>query len=428
MVPGSLTCANWLVKLQGLTFEVKYVEGDKNVFADLMSRPFDVVRCSFQAIHDDLRKEAESHIESNQSNSEVAQEKFELVNAIELGSVFDVIAGEQTSEVLDEYKVPQEKVVDMHDVYFYDDESGDPKLIVPPEHTKFLIDEVHNFGHFGPKKVIWTLRQFYWWPGLSKEVTSVLRACERCAKCKVSKRIKRQIVKFPTTYRFRTVHIDLVGPLPKPGNQPYYLLTMLDRFSRWIEAVVTTSIEAERVAKLFYENWICRFGIPDIVITDRGTQFESRIFHQMCDALDIKRRRTTAYNPKTNGAVERAHKTLKNMFRCYATKFRDWQEALPTVLFAMRTACSASTGYPPACLVYGEPINIPGTFVKRGNELIASTGDTFLAAFQQYWFKLRDHVLAQDVMNQVHENRPLGKYPHEYVYIENKMLKSSLRI
>ena len=141
LVPGSQTYAKWMVKLQGLTFEVKYIEGDLNVMADLMSRPFDIVKASLQEVHEQLR------LTALRATDEPTSEIYN-VNATELVLLFDVIAGDQTPAVLMEYRIPDEKIIELKDAFFYDD-NGIPKLIVPPEHVKFIIDELHKFGHLG---------------------------------------------------------------------------------------------------------------------------------------------------------------------------------------------------------------------------------------------------------------------------------------
>ena len=98
---------------------------------------------------------------------------------------------------------------------------------------------------------------------------------------------------------------------------------MMDRFSRWMEAIPLPNIKAETVTKVFYQRWVCYYGVPDFVVTDQGKQFESAIFNYLLDTLDIKRRRTTPYNPKANGLIERSHATIKQMIRCLQRRFPD---------------------------------------------------------------------------------------------------------
>jgi len=145
-----------MVKLQGLTFEVKYIEWENNVMADLMSRPFKAEKATLEEVHTELHATALRTEEQNVTNNK-------LINAIELISLFDTIAGDQTSEILLEYKIPEERIIEIDHVYYYNDFDR-PKIIVPPTHTNFIIEEIHKFGHYGPSKLIPMLRQFYVWP------------------------------------------------------------------------------------------------------------------------------------------------------------------------------------------------------------------------------------------------------------------------
>ena len=116
---------------------------------------------------------------------------------------------------------------------------------------------------------------------------------------------------FPVpAHRFDVVHVDLVGPLP-PSRGFTYLLTCVDRFTRWPETVPLTTITAEAVIQAFLSGWIARFGVPSTIVTDQGRQFESQLWNNLMTLLGSKRVRTTAYHPQTNGMVERFHRQLK---------------------------------------------------------------------------------------------------------------------
>ena len=90
---------------------------------------------------------------------------------------------------------------------------------------------------------------------------------------------------------------------------------MVDRSTRWLEAVPLRDIEAATVADAFTREWLPRFGVPACITTDRGTQFSSSTWSTLCEKLGIQHILTTAYHPQANGMVERSHCQLKDALR-----------------------------------------------------------------------------------------------------------------
>ena len=82
---------------------------------------------------------------------------------------------------------------------------------------------------------------------MTKDVVEYVRACEDCQKCKRVPKIKRKYINYPKTNRFRTVHMDIVGPLQTSSKGNRYLLTVMDRFSRWFEAYPMNNIDAKKM-------------------------------------------------------------------------------------------------------------------------------------------------------------------------------------
>jgi transposase InsO family protein len=93
------------------------------------------------------------------------------------------------------------------------------------------------------------------------------------------------------------VHVDLVGPLPCSAGGNNHLLTVIDRSTRWIEALPLADISAAGCAAVFFSSWVTRYGIPDMVTSDRGVQFMSKVWQAVCRRLAIRHKLTTAYNP-----------------------------------------------------------------------------------------------------------------------------------
>ncbi|GBN16456.1 hypothetical protein AVEN_227987-1 [Araneus ventricosus] len=101
------------------------------------------------------------------------------------------------------------------------------------------------------------------------------------------------------------INIDIIGPLPSLQGFTYRL-TAIDRFSRWPEAMPLADIRAEPVAQALYSGWISRFGVPQRISTDRGSQFTSDVFHSLAKTSEYDSH-TAAYHPQANGAIERWH-------------------------------------------------------------------------------------------------------------------------
>jgi transposase InsO family protein len=100
--------------------------------------------------------------------------------------------------------------------------------------------------------------------------------------------------------------VDLVGPLPLSTEGYAYLLTAVDRTSRWFEAVPLRSVTAADVAEAFVAAWVARFGVPATITSDRGVQFSSALWAAAMKKLGIKHLMTTAFHPQSNELMERA--------------------------------------------------------------------------------------------------------------------------
>lgn len=105
-------------------------------------------------------------------------------------------------------------------------------------------------------------------------------------------------------------------------------------------------------------NWVARFGVPDIVTTDQGRQFESKLMRFLNTTFGIQHVRTSPYHPQTNGLVERFHRTLKAALTAHESPH--WSQHLPIVLLALRNTVKPDVGATPAELVYGTSLRLPG--------------------------------------------------------------------
>jgi transposase InsO family protein len=127
--------------------------------------------------------------------------------------------------------------------------------------------------------------------------------------------------------RFSHIHVDLVGPLPASEGATY-IFTVIDRNTRWFEALPLCDISAKSCASVLIKDWFARYGMPAVITSDRGSQFTSALWDSLCSTLGIKHLQTTAYHPKANGLVERFHRRLKDVLRACLATFT-WTARLP---------------------------------------------------------------------------------------------------
>ena len=164
--------------------------------------------------------------------------------------------------------------------------------------------------------------------------------------------IEREILSVP----FEKVCLDIVGPLSNTTGGFHYIFTYIDVATRWPKAVAlrstTSNVVADALIPIFARN-----GIPRCILTDNGSNFNSSILVQLCEALSIDKLNTTPYRPQANGILERFHGTLVPMLKKAKDKSMDWVTFLPIALYAICLTPSVATGYSRFALVHSR--NMP---------------------------------------------------------------------
>ena len=143
---------------------------------------------------------------------------------------------------------------------------------------KQVFSTLHGLGHPSHRAIKPQINTRFVWHGMNIDITKWCRSCKGCQTAKISRYNKPVLGKFAEpTERFDHVHIDIVGP-PPYSDGFRYLLTCVDRFTRWLEAIPLVDIRAKTVADAFFSGWIARFGTPATITMDRGAQFESKLW------------------------------------------------------------------------------------------------------------------------------------------------------
>lgn len=292
---------------------------------------------------------------------------------------------------------------------------------IPRIYRNEIFNTLHNITHPGIKSTRKLLVSNYFWPGINKDASMWAKQCLSCQKSKITRHNISPLMQFPESERFEHVHIDIVGPLPE-SNENRYIITFIDRFTRWPEAVPVPDVTAEVVAKNFYNVWISRFGCPLRITTDQGRQFESNLFTSLARLLGIKKLRTTSYHPQSNGLVERWHRTLKAAIIARGNS-NEWSKELPTVLLGLRTAIREGCEVSPSQMVYGYNIKIPGIFFNTKKDNISSP-EEFVQQLQRTMSNVKPIPYDQKCSN----NRFIFKEMAtcDYVFIRRDAVKKPL--
>ncbi|XP_068205297.1 uncharacterized protein [Palaemon carinicauda] len=176
-----------------------------------------------------------------------------------------------------------------------------------------------------------------------------------CRQVVVPRNLRLVVLRIP----FHDILVDYVGPLPRSKRGNRFLLTMIDRFTRYLEAVPTRCANASHAVRGLTQ-FFCRFGFPATVQSDKGSHFMAREFKAAMEYHGVHHQTSTAYHPESQGLVERSHQTLKTVLtKLGEAGSSDWEENLPYALFALRQARSETTGYSPFELLYAHSTRGP---------------------------------------------------------------------
>ncbi|XP_052735490.1 uncharacterized protein LOC108328707 [Vigna angularis] len=235
---------------------------------------------------------------------------------------------------------------------------------ISEEDADYVLRELHTGirGFHSGKRTLRAriLRAGYYWPTIDHDCDEFVKKCVSCqAHGHEIHAPPEELHYIVAPWPFAQWGLDIVGPLPPAKAQNKFLLVAVDYFTKWIEAEPLSVISAQRVQKFIW-HLVCRFGLPQKIITDNGRQFIERKLEEFLNSLGIKHITSSVEHPQTNGQAEAANKAILTELKKRLGEAKSlWVEELPEVLWAYRCTPHGSTGDTPFNLTYGTDAMLP---------------------------------------------------------------------
>jgi len=178
--------------------------------------------------------------------------------------------------------------------------------------------------------------------------------CKSCHSCQIVSPFEHPEPMHPTTLptdAWKDLAINYLGPFPNGKN----ILVVIDYYSRFIEAIITTSTTASTTIEIL-EEIFCRFGYPDSLRADQAPQFSGTEIREYCHQNGIRLVSNTPRWPQANGEVERQNRSIMKVLKIAHSENQDMQKALNTYLLAYRSTPHTITGFTPAKLMFNREI------------------------------------------------------------------------
>ena len=249
-------------------------------------------------------------------------------------------------------------------VVYHIDHKTRHKCVVAPKHLQEeLLKSTHGgaySGHFSGRRLYNTLRTSWWWETMFADSERFAKTCPPCIIATgVGRRFRPMLHPIPVQRPFQVLGIDVMDlPVTKQGNR--HVVVVQDLFTKFPLVFPVPDQKAVRIAKLIAEEVVPLFGVPECLLSDRGTNLLSNVVLDLCRMLGIKKLNTTSHHPQCDGAVERFNRTLKTMLRKHAAKLgNQWDSYLFGVLWAYRNTPHTSTGEKPSFLLFGVDLRTP---------------------------------------------------------------------
>lgn len=334
----------WACILSGFDYTIKYTKGEENN-ADCLSRL-------------PLKDNSDTIVEKNYLNF-ICDQSFNVdFHAVKLQTAKDPILAKAYSAIQSGSFDSIKKDDDMKSFYNRRTELTSEqgvvmwgyRAVIPMNLRKSVLQSIHS-SHLGIVKCKALARSFVWWPGIDSDIEKMIKSCSACLSVRPDP-TKSVLIPWEIPKGvWSRIHIDYAGPV---NNEYFFIIT--DAYSKWPEVFRTKDITSNFTVNKLREVF-SRFGLPDTIVSDNGTQFTSQVFKDFVKLNNIRHKTSPPGHPATNGAAENSVKSFKNGLKAaLAHGDTNIDVIIQRYLFDYRIATHCTTGEAPSKLMLGRKV------------------------------------------------------------------------
>lgn len=247
--------------------------------------------------------------------------------------------------------------------------------MIPKSMRKATVIKFHDqSGHFGVDRTVNLILNSYYFPGVRRYVKQHIRSCGECVLVKIpAGKQCGELHPIPLPKRpFIRIHLDHLGPFMTSARGNTHILVIMDAFTRFIRLFAVKNVKTVVTLRCLDE-FVTEYGLPDVLISDRGTAFTSGKFEEFCTKNGIRHVLNSSRHPQGNGILERANRTITPVILTKMKSENKWDEDLKKVQRDINNVINKTTGVTPFQSLYGFKPNFHDGLLRK----LATTSEEY---------------------------------------------------
>ncbi|XP_050263844.1 uncharacterized protein LOC126708066 [Quercus robur] len=288
------------VKYQISDLEVEFIQipREENEWADHLAK---AVLAEFMLVPEQVLSFIQiSSLIDDRTNMQVVNSEYNWITPLISYLKVGVLTDEKSAAR--KLKVQASRFVLIKDVLYKRGFSRPYLRCLCQEEADYVMREVHKGicgNHSGARSLVHKLiRIGYYWPTMMRAAQTYVQSCDKCQRfSNLIRQPSKELTPMTTPWLFAQWGLDIMGPFPTAIRQLKFLVVGIDYFTKWVETEALATITEKNIRSFVWKNIICRYGIPRVLVSDNGKQFDNSAFRDFCSELGIKNHYSTPAHP-----------------------------------------------------------------------------------------------------------------------------------